>query len=52
MKYPSDLTDLKFGKLTVIRKASYDECNEQYKRSHEIKLVCSCECNPEKIFIV
>lgn len=52
MKYPSDLTGLKFGKLTVIRKASYDECNEQQKRSNEIKWVCSCECNPEKTFIV
>lgn len=52
MKYPSDLTGLKYGKLTVIRKALYDECNEQQKKSHEVKWVCSCECNPEKTFIV
>lgn len=51
-KYPSDLTGLKFGKLTVIRKALDSECTESQRKLNMTKWVCSCECNPEKIFIV
>lgn len=52
MKYPSDLTGMKFGKLTVIRKATPEECNEKQRKSHEVKWLCSCECNPENTFVV
>ena len=36
MKYPKDLTGMKFGKLTVIEKAGYKNRNSQW--------LCECEC--------
>lgn len=44
MKYPSDLTGFKFGRLTVIRKNGVER---RGKSSHSIWL-CLCDCGMEK----
>ena len=48
MKYPSDLTGLKFGRLTVIEKAGV---TGQGKRGSRSLWRCKCDCGNEKVVV-
>lgn len=48
MKFPNDLTGLKFGRLTVICKAGIQN---QGKRGSRSMWLCKCDCGNEKVVI-